>query len=118
IVPYVAGESLRTRLDREKRLSPDEAVRLAAEIASALAHAHDHGLVHRDIKPENILLADGHVQVADFGIALAPRAEQGSGLTPGGMVVGTPAYMSPEQASGGEVDARSDIYSLGCVLYE
>jgi serine/threonine protein kinase/Tfp pilus assembly protein PilF len=118
VVPYVAGESLREKLAREHQLGVDEALRITGEIASGLAHAHAAGLVHRDIKPENVLLPDGHAQVTDFGIAHATRGDQ-AGLTTVGTVLGTPAYMSPEQAAGSaELDARSDQYSLACVLYE
>jgi len=119
VMPYVEGESLRDRLVREKQLPLEEALRLGAEVAGALAHAHSRGVVHRDIKPENILLEGGHARVADFGIARAVHAAGGETLTETGLAVGTPAYMSPEQAAGAkELDARSDIYSLGCVLYE
>jgi predicted ATPase len=122
VMPFVAGESLRARLAREQQLPVDEALRLAREVASALGYAHQHGLVHRDVKPENILLLEGMALVADFGIAhtletdvLADRTRL---TTAAGAVLGTPAYMSPEQARGGGVDARSDIYSLACVLFE
>ena len=120
VMPYVEGESLRDRLEREKQLSVDEAVRITTEVASALAYAHSHGVVHRDIKPENILLEDGTAIVADFGIARAISvAEEERHLTQTGTVVGTPIYMSPEQATGsGEIDGRSDQYSLACVTYE
>jgi len=119
VMPYVEGESLRARLDRERQLPVDEAVRIAAAVASALDYAHERGVVHRDIKPANILLHAGQPVVADFGIALAISAAGGGRLTETGMSVGTPHYMSPEQASAGqEVDARSDVYSLACVLYE
>jgi hypothetical protein len=119
VMPYVEGESLRVRLDREKRLPIDEAVQIAREVADALSYAHDHNLLHRDIKPENILLEAGHAVVADFGIAKAITEAGGETLTQTGVVVGTPAYMSPEQASGDEeIDEKSDIYSLACVLYE
>jgi serine/threonine-protein kinase len=117
-MPYVEGESLRARLTREGQLPVEDALRLAREVAEALDCAHDNGIVHRDIKPENILLARGHARVADFGVARALEAAGGGGLTEAGMAVGTPVYMSPEQASGGQVDARSDVYALGCVLYE
>jgi serine/threonine-protein kinase len=118
-MPYVEGESLRDRLDREGRLPLDQAATVATEIADALAHAHESGLVHRDIKPENILFQSGHAAVTDFGIAVATGEEANSRLTRTGMAVGTVAYMSPEQASGDrEVDARSDIYALGCILFE
>jgi serine/threonine protein kinase/tetratricopeptide (TPR) repeat protein len=117
-MPYVAGESLRDRLSREKQLPVEEAVRIAREVAEALDYAHRQGVIHRDIKPENILLAEGHAMVADFGIARAV----GTGdqpLTGTGVAIGTPAYMSPEQGSGTwEVDARTDVYALGCVLFE
>src|SRR6476661_1232053 len=117
--PYVDGESLRARLDREGQLPVEEAVRLAREVADALECAHAHDVVHRDIKPENILLSGGHARVADFGIAKAVEAAGGETLTVSGVLVGTPAYMSPEQGAGErELDGRSDVYSLGCVLYE
>src|SRR6266699_5996719 len=120
VMPYVEGESLRDRLEREKQLSVDEAVRITTEVASALAYAHSHGVVHRDIKPENILLEDGTAIVADFGIARAISvAGEERHLTQTGTVVGTPIYMSPEQATGSsEIDGRSDQYSLACVVYE
>src|SRR5688572_3631030 len=118
VMPLVEGISLRDRLSREKQLPITEAVRIAAEVASALDYAHRHGVIHRDIKPENILLHDGRALVADFGIALA-ASKAGSRMTETGMSLGTPQYMSPEQAMGErELDARSDVYALGCVTYE
>ncbi len=119
VMPYVEGESLRDRLVRDGPLPVTDALRIAGQVASALAYAHGRGVVHRDIKPENILLAGEEAVVADFGIARAISAAGGDHLTQTGIAMGTPAYMSPEQALGsGEVDGRSDIYSLGCVLYE
>ena len=124
VMPYVEGESLRARLTRDHQLPVDEAVRLAREIADALAYAHSQGVVHRDIKPENVLLESGHAVVADFGIARAIVAattadSSNTRLTTTGVALGTPVYMSPEQGTGDrDVDGRSDIYSLGCVLYE
>ncbi len=119
VMPYVPGESLRDRLSREKQLPLEDAIQIAREIADALGYAHSQDVVHRDIKPENILFQAGHAVVADFGIARAITAAAGTSLTETGLAVGTPAYMSPEQASGSkELDGRSDVYSLGCVLYE
>ena len=119
VMPYVEGESLRDRLDREPQLPVDDALQIAREVAEALAYAHEHDVVHRDIKPENIMMSGGHAIVADFGIARAVSVAGGDKLTQTGLAIGTPAYMPPEQASGsGQVDRRSDIYSLACVLYE
>jgi TolB-like protein len=118
-MPYIEGESLRDRLNREHQLPVEDAVRIAREAAEALEYAHRHGVIHRDIKPENILLTAGHALVADFGIARALSAAPDENLTTTGMSIGTAAYMSPEQAAGEkDVDARSDIYSLATVLYE
>jgi TolB-like protein/tRNA A-37 threonylcarbamoyl transferase component Bud32/Tfp pilus assembly protein PilF len=119
VMPYVPGESLRHRLEREGRLPVSSAIRIACQVGLALDYAHRHGVVHRDIKPENILLDGDQAVVADFGIATAREAASDERLTEAGLAVGTPAYMSPEQAGGApQVDGRSDIYSLGCVLYE
>ena len=119
VMPFVEGESLRDRLDRDKRLPVEDAVKLGRDIAAALDYAHRHGVVHRDIKPENVMLHEGEAIVTDFGIAKAVSAAGGERMTQTGMAVGTPAYMSPEQAMGeGEPDGRSDVYSLGCVLFE
>jgi eukaryotic-like serine/threonine-protein kinase len=119
VMPYVEGESLRDRLDREGELPVEEAVRIAAAVADALGYAHRQEVVHRDIKPENILLHEGRPLVADFGIALAADRAGGPRLTETGLSLGTPLYMSPEQASGERrVDARTDVYALGAVLYE
>jgi tRNA A-37 threonylcarbamoyl transferase component Bud32/tetratricopeptide (TPR) repeat protein len=118
VMPFVEGETLRSRLKRENQLLLEDALRIAHDAAEALAWAHSHGIVHRDIKPENILLAGERALVADFGLARALTQAAG-GATSSGVAVGTPAYMSPEQGAGGTaVDARSDIYSLGCVIYE
>ena len=119
VMPYVEGESLRDRVARETQLPLDEALRITREVAGALAYAHSHDVVHRDIKPENILLSDGHALVSDFGIARAMSSASGDTLTQAGLAVGTPAYMSPEQAAAEDkVDGRTDVYALGCVLYE
>jgi len=118
VMPYVEGESLRRRLDREKQLPIGEAIRITRDVAEALDHAHRHGLIHRDIKPGNILLEEGHAVVADFGVARAISEAGGDQVTATGLAVGTPAYMSPEQAAGDAVDVRADVYALGCVLYE
>jgi serine/threonine-protein kinase len=118
-MPYVEGESLRDTLDRDKQLPVDEAVRVATAVANALQAAHDKGVIHRDIKPANILLSGGEPLVADFGIALAVGVAGGSRLTETGLSLGTPHYMSPEQATGEQtVGPAADIYALGCVLYE
>jgi hypothetical protein len=119
VMPYVQGETLRERLNRETQLAVGESVRIAQEVADALDYAHRHGVIHRDIKPENILLHDGRPMVADFGIALAVSAAAGGRMTETGVSLGTPHYMSPEQATADkEIDRRSDIYSLASVLYE
>jgi serine/threonine-protein kinase len=119
VMPYVEGESLRDRLERDGTLGIDETIRLTEQVASALAYAHERGVVHRDIKPENVLLAGDQAIVADFGIARAVEAAGGEKLTGTGLAIGTPAYMSPEQWLGASaVDARADIYALGCVVYE
>src|SRR3989475_1333971 len=120
VMPYVEGESLRDRLTREKQLPQDDALRIATEVAGALAYAHSRGVVHRDIKPENIMLSGGTAVVTDFGIARAVSAAGGEQhLTQTGTIIGTPAYMSPEQSTGtSEIDGRSDQYSLACVVYE
>ena len=118
-MPYVGGESLRARLKREVQLEVNDAIRIAGEVADALSCAHEAGVIHRDIKPENILLTGGHAIVADFGIARALDAAGGEQLTDTGLALGTPSYMSPEQAAGNRaLDARCDVYALGCVLYE
>src|SRR5438093_4695834 len=118
-MPYIEGESLRERLEREGPLPLDDALRITREVASALSYAQSHNVVHRDIKPENILLSGGEAVVADFGIARAITAAAGRNLTETGIGLGTAGYVSPEQASGGgPIDGRSDVYSLACVLYE
>ncbi len=118
-MPFVEGETLRDRLTRETQLPIDDALRIATEVADALQYAHERGVIHRDIKPENILLQGGHALVADFGIALAASTTGGGRMTETGMSLGTPTYMSPEQAMGERaIDARADIYALACVLYE
>ena len=119
VMPFVVGDSLRRRLAREGSLPIDDAIRLIRQVAAALHHAHLQGVIHRDIKPENILLHEGEAMVADFGIALAAGAASDERLTESGLMLGTPEYMSPEQATAErELDARSDVYSLACVLYE
>ena len=118
VMPYVDGESLRARLDARGRFSADEAVRLSREAADAIGYAHTLGIIHRDIKPENILLSRDHAVIADFGIARAMDAARDERITNTGVALGTPGYMSPEQSLGEKVDARSDVWALGCVMYE
>ncbi|HEX5632816.1 MAG TPA: serine/threonine-protein kinase, partial [Gemmatimonadales bacterium] len=118
VMPYVEGESLRERLQRETALPLGEAVAIVREVADALAYAHRRGVVHRDVKPDNVMLADGHALVMDFGVAKAV-SEARESMTTVGMAIGTPAYMAPEQAAGDpNVDYRADIYALGCLAYE
>ena len=118
VVPFIEGGSLRDRLSQEGRLGLAASLQIAREVAGALDYAHRHNVVHRDIKPENILLDEGHAVVADFGIARAISEAADAQITQSGLLVGTPAYMSPEQAAEEEIDGRSDIYGLGCVLFE
>ncbi|HUG28474.1 MAG TPA: serine/threonine-protein kinase, partial [Gemmatimonadales bacterium] len=119
VMPFVDGESLRTRLERDRQLPLEDALRISREVADALSYAHARGVIHRDIKPENILLEGNHAVVADFGIARAVDAAGGAQLTETGLAIGTPTYMSPEQAAGNQdLDGRSDLYALACVLYE
>ena len=119
VMPFIDGETLRTKLDRETQLGVEESIRIATEVADALQYAHEHGVIHRDIKPENILLQGGRPMVADFGIALAVSAAAGGRMTETGLSLGTPHYMSPEQATAEkEITGRSDVYSLASVLFE
>jgi eukaryotic-like serine/threonine-protein kinase len=119
VMPYISGESLSHRLERERRLPISDAVRIAIDVTDALAYAHANDVVHRDIKPANIMLGENHAMVADFGIGKAITVTEESSLTRTGIVVGTPAYMSLEQAAGdADIDGRSDLFSLGVVLYE
>src|SRR5262245_12976549 len=119
VMPFVEGETLRQRLEREKQLPVEEAVRMAVVICSALDYAHRHGIIHRDLKPENVLLHEGQPMIADFGIALAISNAAGARVTQTGISLGTPRYMSPEQAMGERsIDARTDIYSAGAITYE
>ena len=119
VMPFVEGESLGDMLEREKQLSIDDAIRITKEVAGALGHAHSYGLIHRDVKPDNVMMSGTHAIVADFGIAKALSDAGGTGVTQTGTSIGTPAYMSPEQAAGlSDLDGRSDIYALGCMLYE
>ena len=118
VMPFVEGESLRDRIDREKQLPIDDVLQITQEVADALAFAHSQGVIHRDIKPENVLMHGGHAVIADFGIARAVSDAGADRLTGTGVAVGTPTYMSPEQAAGEDVDPRSDTYALGCLVYE
>jgi serine/threonine-protein kinase len=118
VMPYVSGDSVRNRLVREGPFAYPDVVRIATDIAQAIDFAHDHGVLHRDIKPENVLLQGPRALVCDFGVARAIEVAGGESFSSSGLVVGTPAYMSPEQATGDTVDRRSDVYALGCVIYE
>jgi len=118
VMPYVEGETLKDRLGREGALPVEESLKIAREVADALAYAHENGVIHRDIKPSNILFEAGHAVISDFGVARAVGAAGEADTTATGLAVGTPKYMSPEQASAGEVDGRADVYALGCVLWE
>jgi hypothetical protein len=118
VMPVVPGETLRERLRREQQLPIADALRIARDILEALGHAHEHGFIHRDVKPENIMLTEGRAVVTDFGIARAIDEAGGERITSSGLAVGTPAYMSPEQADGGPLDGRADLYAVACVLYE
>ena len=118
VMPFIAGDSLKARLAVEGPLPVDDALAIGRDMAGAIDHAHGQDLLHRDITPANVLLHGGRALICDFGIARAIQTAGGESFSSSGLVLGTPAYMSPEQATGGEVDRRSDIYSLGCVLYE
>jgi eukaryotic-like serine/threonine-protein kinase len=118
VMPYISSETVRHRLVRREVVPVPEALQIIAEAAGALSHAHSTGVVHRDVKPENILLSNGHAMMADFGVARAISEANNESLTKAGIAVGTPLYMSPEQAAGKPVDARTDVYALGCVLHE
>ncbi|UCG87928.1 MAG: serine/threonine protein kinase, partial [Gemmatimonadota bacterium] len=119
VMPFIDGESLRTRLVRETRIDTAVALRIVEDVGDALSYAHRQGILHRDIKPENIMFSEGHPMVADFGIARAVSTAGGVNITKTGLAIGTPGYMSPEQAAGErDLDARTDVYSLGCVFYE
>src|ERR1044071_1886471 len=118
VMPFIEGQSLRDRMGSGTPIPVEDALRITREVADALGYAHARGVIHRDIKPENILLEGGHAVVADFGIAKAVSAAGAEQLTRTGVSIGTPSYMSPEQASGEQLDGRSDLYALGCVLYE
>jgi serine/threonine protein kinase len=118
VMPYISGQSLRDKLAREGPLPLTEVMTLASDIATAVDYAHENGVLHRDIKPENVLLEAGRALMCDFGVARAIEVAGSESFSSAGLVVGTPAYMSPEQATGGEVDPRSDVYAFGCVLYE
>src|SRR5215471_5839664 len=119
VMPFIEGESLRDRITRQKAMPISDALRFATEIAGALGYAHEHSLIHRDIKPENVLLADGIALVADFGLARYRSSDDQNAITATNTIIGTPAYMSPEQLEGiAAIDGRADLYSLGCVLYE
>jgi formylglycine-generating enzyme required for sulfatase activity/tRNA A-37 threonylcarbamoyl transferase component Bud32 len=118
VMPYIEGESLQDRIDRQSQLPVDDAISITSDVAAALAYAHSRGVIHRDVKPANIMLSSGEAIVMDFGIARAVAGEHEETLTSTGLTVGTPAYMSPEQSTGERVDARTDIYSLGSVTYE
>jgi eukaryotic-like serine/threonine-protein kinase len=118
VMPYISGQSLRDKLAREGPLPLTEVMTLASDIATAVDYAHENGVLHRDIKPENVLLEADRALMCDFGVARAIEVAGSESFSSAGLVVGTPAYMSPEQATGGEVDPRSDVYAFGCVLYE
>src|SRR4029453_18492680 len=119
VMPFIDGETLRDRIRREGQLPIEATVRILREVADALAHAHSRGIVHRDVKPDNVLISDRHVFLADFGVARAlTQHADGITITGTGILIGTPAYMAPEQVAGGVVDHRSDIYALGAMAYE
>ena len=118
-MPFVEGDTLETRIRRERQMTLRDALAIADDVGTALDHAHSHGIIHRDVKPANVLLSDGRAVVADFGIARAMAVEQSERITMSGVALGTPAYMAPEQAGGiRELDKRCDVYSLGCLVYE